>query len=128
MDARNAIHPTETKRETFDGRDILCVQLDATEVSTIDVVLRDSVGRIDKAIVSNSTILILVPVGDFGALPFDPLPDELHDGYPVFQQRIILGNMDVRRQLEATITAIAQKTKSEKRVIDAVGAFPRKGF
>lgn len=101
--------------------DVECVQIDPTTVETHDVVLEDSLGRREPITVGVGTVFILVPMGTFGCLPFELVPNDTVNGKPVFRQRIILGNADVHRQVVNILENMVKHNDLQKRVVLAGG-------
>jgi hypothetical protein len=70
-------------------------RLDPMDITRVDVILMDNLGRRKPMSVYQSTMLVMVPVGDFGAQPFDPCGARDDDNKPIFLQRAIVDRTEI---------------------------------
>lgn len=88
--------PTLEKRTTNDGLEVTCVYVDPNELTTVEAVLIDHLGRSQTLSVRLGTVLVAVPIGTLGDLPFDFANKRRDsDGRWVFHQRNFLLPQDV---------------------------------
>lgn len=76
---------------------IKSIRFDEHDLVWVDCVLIDALNRKRNIQLKSSTVLVMVPTGELGALLFDPTGQRDEHGLPIFMQRNVLCEMDVRR-------------------------------